>query len=339
MSTTKQKLDLKKVKEEIFNDIDTLLNRLDVEYQLNNNNIFMPCPIHGGDNPSGLSISLDRKTWKCWTHNCHEDFGADIFGFVKGCRQDPTFSDTLRFICNTYNINNKHTSKEVNKPEIVKTELEEIVSIFKPTVITFNEKNYVRDVLTLDNSIYFENRGFLPSTLSVFGVKDCVDKTSPMFNRAIIPVYFNEKEIGYIARATKDYIQPKYLFSSGLKKTDYLYNYDNAIKVSKNTHALFLVEGQGDVWKLYEAGIKNVVGLFGKDLSESQKGLLIRSGVSDIVILTDNDQAGREGRMKIQRELSRMFNLIYPPMLKKDVGDMKVEQIKEYILPHVEGLY
>ena len=55
--------------------------------------------------------------------------------------------------------------------------------------------------------------------------------------------------------------------------------------------------------------------------------------------MTDNDQAGREGRMKIQRELSRMFNLIYPPMLKKDVGDMTVEQIKEYILPHVEGLY
>ena len=160
-----------------------------------------------------------------------------------------------------------------------------------------------------------------------------------MFNRAIIPVYFNEKEVGYIARGTKDYIQPKYLFSSGLKKTDYLYNYDNAIKVSQNTHALFLVEGQGDVWKLYEAGIKNAVGLFGKDLSESQKGLLIQSGVSDIVILTDNDQAGREGRMKIQRELSRMFNLIYPPMLKKDVGDMTVEQIKEYILPHVEGLY
>ena len=96
---------------------------------------------------------------------------------------------------------------------------------------------------------------------------------------------------------------------------------------------------QGDVWKLYEAGIKNAVGLFGKDLSESQKNLLIQSGVSDIVILTDNDQAGREGRMKIQRELSRMFNLIYPPMLKKDVGDMTVEQIKEYILPHVEGLY
>jgi len=339
MSTTKQKLDLKKVREEIFNDIDSLLNRLNVEYQLNNNNIFMPCPIHGGDNPNGLSISLSHKNWRCWTHNCHEEFGSDIFGFISGCRKDSTFSETLRFICNTYSINNKHTSKEVNKPEIVKTELEEIVSIFKPTVIIFNEKNYVRDVLTLDNSIYFENRGFLPSTLSVFGVKDCVDKTSPMFNRAIIPVYFNEKEIGYIARATKDYIQPKYLFSSGLKKTDYLYNYDNAIKVSKNTHALFLVEGQGDVWKLYEAGIKNVVGLFGKDLSESQKGLLIRSGVSDIVILTDNDQAGREGRMKIQRELSRMFNLIYPPMLKKDVGDMKVEQIKEYILPHVEGLY
>ena len=338
MSATKQKLDLTKVKNTIFEDIEVLLKELDTPWEINNNNICMPCPIHGGDNPNGLSISLTYKNWRCWTHGCHEDHGTDIFGFVKGYRQDPTFSDTLRYICQLYNINRDHqTSKKEIKSE--KSELEEIVNIFKKKNVMAAQSDYRRDVKTLESSTYFENRGFLPSTLSVFGVKDCIDKTSTMFNRAIIPVYFNEKEVGYIARGTKDYIQPKYLFSSGLKKTDYVYNYDNAIKVSQNTHALFLVEGQGDVWKLYEAGIKNAVGLFGKDLSESQKGLLIQSGVSDIVILTDNDQAGREGRMKIQRELSRMFNLIYPPMLKKDVGDITVEQIKEYILPHVEGLY
>jgi 5S rRNA maturation endonuclease (ribonuclease M5) len=339
MSTTKQKLDLKKVREEIFNDIDSLLNRLNVEYQLNNNNIFMPCPIHGGDNPNGLSISLSHKNWRCWTHNCHEEFGSDIFGFISGCRKDSTFSETLRFICNTYSINNKHTSKKVEKPEIVKTELEEIVSIFRPTVTTFHDKSYVRDVVTLNNSIYFENRGFLSSTLSVFGVKDCVDKTSKMWGRSIIPVTFRGKEVGYIARSTQDYIQPKYLFSNGFKKTEFLYNYDRAVESSEKNHCLFLVEGQGDVWKLYESGVYNVVGIFGKDLSDSQKSLLIQSGVSDIVILTDNDQAGREGRIKIQRELNRMFNLIYPPMLKKDVGDMTVEQIQNNILPHVQGLY
>ena len=338
MSATKQKLDLNKVKDEIFNDIDILMNKFNLEYQVNNNNLFMPCPIHGGDNPNGLSISLQHKNWRCWTHGCHEEFGSDIFGFIRGYRQDPTFSDTLRFICSTYDINRKHASKNKQKPEVVKSDLYEIVKIFgKSNNNNMNE--YVRDVETLNNSFYFEKRGFLPDTLEHFGVKDCIDKSSKMWNRAIIPVNYLGKEIGYIARAAKGFIEPKYLFSSGFKKTDYLYNYDNAMKVAQKTHALFLVEGQGDVWRLYESGVENAVGLFGKDISEKQKTLLIQSGVTDLVVLTDNDQAGREGRMKLQRELSRMFNLIYPPMLKKDIGDTSVKKIQKHILPEVEGLY
>jgi len=338
MNGTKQKLDLNKVKEEIFEDIDTLINELGLKYQINNNNLFMPCPIHGGDNPNGLSISLTHKNWRCWTHNCHEEFGSDIFGFIRGCRQDPTFSDTLRFVCSIYNINKNHNSGVEYKPKVQKTELEEMVNIFKrDTKINSNE--YVSDVETLNNSFYFEKRGFLPETLDHFEVKDCIDKNSKMWNRAIIPVSFRGLQVGYIARATKNFIQPKYLFSSGFKKTDYLYNYDNAFNEIEDKNTLFLVEGQGDVWRLYEAGVKNAVGLFGKDISESQKTLLIQSGATNLVVLTDNDQAGREGRMKIQRELSRTFNLIYPPMLKKDIGDTSIKKIQKHILPEVEGLY
>jgi DNA primase len=337
MNTTKQNLDLNKVRDTVIENIDVLLDELNIDYEIKNNSVFMPCPIHGGDNPNGLSISLDHKKWKCWTHSCQDDFGNDIFGFVRGYRQDPTFSETLGFICRLYDINKSYSKKVEVKVE--KTELEEIVRIFKQKPKQMTENNYVRDVETLNNSFYFEKRGFLPDTLSHFGVKDCIDKTSSMWNRAIIPVTFENKEVGYIARAVKNFIQPKYLFSNGFKKTDYLYNYDNAIDVARDKHTLFLVEGQGDVWRMYEAGVVNCVGLFGKDLSDTQKSLLIRSGVTDLVVLTDNDQAGREGRMKIQRELNRMFNLIYPPMLKKDIGDTSIKKIQKHILPHVEGLF
>lgn len=341
MNGTKQRLDLKKVKDVIFEDIDKLLRSLEVtSWDTRHQNIFMPCPIHGGDNPNGLSMSLEHKNWRCWTHSCHETFGSDIFGFTRGCLgDDHTFGDVLKFICSIYEVVNCHQecSDFSHKPNTEKTELQEIVEIWKEK--TKIPTDYIRNVNTINNSLYFENRGFLSSTLSVFGVQDCVDKYSPMFNRAITPVIFKGLEIGYIARSTKDYVQPKYLFSSGFKKTDYLYNYDRALRNSKDKHTLFLVEGQGDVWRLYEAGVKNAVGLFGKDISEQQVKLLVGAGVANIVVLTDNDQAGREGRMKIQRELSRMFNLVYPPMIKKDIGDMSIEQIQKHILPHVKGLY
>jgi len=338
MSTTKQKLDLNEVRKIIFKDLALLLEDLNLDWDLSNNNVFMPCPIHGGDNPTGVSISLLNKNWRCWTHNCHEDLGTDIFGFVGGCRQDPTFSDTLRYICNIYNINGKGNTLLSKEKEIEKTELEDVVKIFRKSIHKDSVK-YVNDVQTINNSFYFEKRGFLPDTLAHFGVKDCIDKFSAMCNRSIIPVNFQGKEVGYIARATKNFIQPKYLFSHGFKKTDYLYNYDEAIKYGPEKHTLFLVEGQGDVWRLYEAGVKNAVGLFGKDISDQQVRLLVQAGVTYIVVLTDNDQAGREGRMKIQRELNRMFNLIYPPMPKKDIGDMSVKKIQKHILSEVEGLY
>lgn len=337
MSTTKQRLDLNKVKDLIVDNIEVLLEDLDIDYECMSDNIFMKCPIHGGDNDKGISISLAQKNWRCWTRGCHEDFGTDIFGFIRGCRQDATFSDTLRYVCKLYNIGNEYKTNKV-KTESKKSEFDEIVNIFSKKKKTMKSE-YVRDVETLNNSFYFEKRGFLPETLEHFGVQDCIDKNSKMWNRAIIPVSFEGKEIAYIARAAKNFVQPKYLFSKGFKKTEYLYNYDNAIEIAREKHALFIVEGQGDVWRMYEAGVKNCVGLFGKDVSETQKSLLLTSGVTDLVILTDNDQAGREGRIKIQRELNRMFNLIYPPMPKKDVGDTSVKKIQKHILSQVEGLY
>jgi len=337
MNGTKQKLDLNKVKDLIVDNIEVLLEDLDIDYECLSNNIFMKCPIHGGDNDKGVSISLSQKNWRCWTRGCHEDFGTDILGFIRGVREDPTFSDTLRYVCKLYNIGNEYKSTST-KPENKKSEFDEIVSIFNKKELSVQPER-VKTIETLNNSFYFEKRGFLPDTLDYFGVKDCIDKTSSMWNRAIIPVTSDGHKIGYIARATKNFIQPKYLFSDGFKKTHYLYNYDKAIGIAQEKSALFLVEGQGDVWRMYEAGVKNCVGLFGKDISETQKTKLIQSGVTNLVVLTDNDQAGREGKMKIQRELNRMFNLIYPPMQKKDIGDTSVKKITKHILPEVEGLY
>ena len=102
---------------------------------------------------------------------------------------------------------------------------------------------------------------------------------------------------------------------------------------------IFLVEGQGDVWKLYEAGVHNAVGLFGKDISRSQKSLLLKSGVTKLVVLTDNDQAGREAKIKIKRDMSRSFKLVFPQMKTKDLGSMFADKIKEDILSNLQGYF
>jgi 5S rRNA maturation endonuclease (ribonuclease M5) len=58
-----------------------------------------------------------------------------------------------------------------------------------------------------------------------------------------------------------------------------------------------------------------------------------------LVVLTDNDQAGRESKIKINRSMSRLFNLAFPQMHTKDLGDMKVEKIESEILINLRGCY
>lgn len=338
MNETKQELDLNELKKIIFKDLGKVLEDLDLDWDLRSNNVFMRCPIHGGDNPNGLSMSLIYKNWRCWTHSCQEEYGSDILSFVGACRQDPTFSDTLRYICKLYNIKKTKQNKKLEEEDPYE-DVSRLVNIFKKDNTSHCDKTDYLKPKTNNRSLYFESRGFSRQTLERFGVKDCLDAKSTMSNRAIIPVYKDGREIGYIARATKDFIHPKYLFSDGFKKSEHLYNYDKAIAKAKEKSTMFLVEGQGDVWRMHEAGVTNCVGLFGKDISETQKNTLIKSGLTNIIVLTDYDQAGREGRIKIQRSLHRIFKLIFPWMSKTDIGEMTIDQIEETILTQVRGLY
>ena len=338
-SVPKKTLDLKKVKNIIFEDIEKLLDSFDLEYEQVADNIFMKCPIHeGSDNPQGLSISLGRQAWRCWTRGCHEHYNTDIFGLVKGILQTDSFSDALKYVCNLYNVSGAKTdAKKKVKPK--EDLFGSLVKTVRKKQDLVNIQPQIERVETSDGSPYFESRGFSRKTLSHFNVRDCNNNKSPMRHRSIIPIYSGGSEIGYIARSTKDWLQPKYLFSSGIKKTDYLYNYDGAIEAVKESKCIFLVEGQGDVWKLWECGVKNAVGLFGKDISNKQRSLLLKSGATTLVILTDNDQAGRESKIYIKRDAGRLFKLVFPHMHTKDLGNMLTETIKENILKDLQGYY
>lgn len=336
-NTPNTKLDLNVVKDLVFQDIDKLLDSFGLEYSQLADNIFMRCPVHeGSDNPQGCSISTDFRVWKCWTHGCHENYGTDIFGFVKGMLETDSFSDALRYISKIYNLDDAKGFTPKVKP--VESDLSSILKHFVRSRNSFEQPSFL-PAKTISSSPYFESRGFSASTLKVFGVEDCEDKGSPMRYRSIIPIHFMGKQVGYIARSTKPWLEPKYLCSDGLRKTEYFYNYDRAIEHALIKRTLFIVEGQGDVWKMYEAGVTNCVGLFGKTVSETQRRTLLTSGITNLVVLTDNDSAGREAKIKIKRELGRMFTLIFPKMHSKDLGNMMTEKLQQDILLPLKGLY
>ena len=90
---------------------------------------------------------------------------------------------------------------------------------------------------------------------------------------------------------------------------------------------------------MHEAGAENTVSIMGKDISYYQIQLLKEYNVKRLVVLTDNDQAGRESKRAIQRKLFDSFELIFPSMKSKDIGTLPIDKVKKTILNQIEGMY
>ena len=99
------------------------------------------------------------------------------------------------------------------------------------------------------------------------------------------------------------------------------------------------ITNEHDNWRLYEAGIKNSVGIFGADLSDDQLIALESLSIFNVIILTDADEAGNKAANNIIEKCGRRFNYYRPNIPTKDVGDMTVEQIEHILKPQIKGLF
>lgn len=338
-------MNLKQVKQNLNNNIELVFKTLNIEYEVFGDNIYSICPAHeSSDNPRAFSFSKEKGIWKCWTRDCQHHFGNDIFGVIRGSLslnsgEEIDFKKALKWSCDLLDIKNKTIKQKINVTQ--DNDFEKIVGLFCNNPKCHEPKPISIECNIEYPSMYFLSRGFKEETLKFFGVGDCHDKSSKLKDRSIIPIHSDDGEcvVGLIGRSLKEYRNPKFLiYPAGFDKRYFLYNYHNAIKKAKDTSCLYIVEGQGDVWKLHENGVQNVVGVFGKTISKQQEDKLMSLPITHLVILTDNDQSGRESKIQIKRQLGRSFKLTFPRMNAKDVGDMSNEMVREMLLT-LKGTY
>jgi len=331
--------------EKLFDRLSELLIRLDVEYVEYPNRYAFPCPIHGGDNPEGCCIFTDGMTqkgnWSCWTQHCEEDFANNLFGFVRGVLSEKdnrkiSLNETATY-CSSFldldidNIQETRTSKNENV---------KIVDVFNKTIerpARDISRKQIRSKIIIPAEYYIK-RGFHPETLDMFDVGLCFEKNRPMSGRVVVPVYDEGYNyIGCVGRSTNELMQPKWLHEKGFKKS-VLYGLNMAAEHIKNSQTAILVEGQGDVWRMYEANYKNCVGIFGSSINDDQLLLLEKSGALNLVILTDSDEAGQKAYNQILKKCGRRFNYFRPHISQKDVGDMTTEEIQKELDPQLKGI-
>lgn len=369
---------LKILCDDLCDNIESLFDYFNLEYKDSGKMITMSCPIHGGDNPGALNLYVEgdtyRGNWKCRTHNCEKVFKESIIGFVRGILSHNkhnwssdkdkvcSFKETIDFITKFLkkDLASIKVSNVTRNKSVFTNAIKQINNT--PNMETKNllNRQTIRRLLDIP-ATYFIDRGYSKEILDKYDVGFCASPNKEMYNRVVVPIYDPDYTymIGCSGRSIfekcqecqsfhasqdrcpdKDYAwrYSKWKHSANFKSQNCLYNFWFAKKSILETNTAIIVESPGNVWRLEEAGIHNSVAIFGCSLSDRQKIILDCSGAMNLVVLSDNDEAGRKAADQIKEKCKNTYNVYVPAISKGDVGEMTIEEINQEIKPLLEKI-
>ncbi len=178
---------------------------------------------------------------------------------------------------------------------------------------------------------YLAERGLTLETIVDFGVGFC--GKGMMADRIAIPIHNPEGEVvAYAGRFPGEPPEdtPKYKLPQGFRKSLELFNIDRAIKEPADK-PLVIVEGFFDCMKLHQHGCRKVVALMGSTMSAAQEELIRKhtDRNSQVIVMLDEDEAGRAGREDIAVRLAR-FVFVKVHTFEKDgrqPADLSAEEV------------
>lgn len=363
-------LKLKLICDQVCDNIEPLLDSFGIDYRIQSKMIVMPCPIHGGDNASALNLYPEgdsyRGNWKCRTHNCEKTFKGSVLGFIRGILSRHHYGwnkggDKMCSFNDAVDYALKFIKQDVSDLKISKTEREK--KQFTNVVNYLNkpeeksESRITRSQIVKSLTIpaqYYLDRKYSPEILIKYDIGLCSKSGKEMSDRIVVPIYDNSYTymVGCTGRSIhekcpncKGFHNPtnecpssddiwkfsKWKHNIDFKSQNHLYNFWFAKEHILKTSTVIIVESPGNVWRLEENGIHNSVGIFGSSLSDRQKIILDSSGAMNIVILTDNDEAGIKAAEQIKNKCQNTYRVFIPQISKNDVGEMNSEEINDQI--------
>lgn len=282
-------------------DVRKILNHYEFNNITGGSLIRACCKIHEGNNPTSFVINEESGLWYCHT-NCG---GGDVFTLSQKIDKVP-FAKSVEIIAGILGINISGMEIIEYKPQYIKDTKEwlKFMKRKKPTIMEYNISAKTTNVTKF--------RNFHPDTLSKFQlqyVKEFFIKSKEkeyfLYNRLLIPITFNNTQIGVLLRRLKSSDVPKWSNQpEGIETGNILYNYDEA----KNYNTIIVVEGIFDVWRYYEAGFPNTVATFGAKMSNEQEKLLLKTG-ADLILSYDGDETGIKATNKAIEKLRYKANL------------------------------
>ena len=272
-----------------------------------------PCPIHKGSNPTQFRVSVSKNIWNCFSECKH---GGNALDFIVRMEKASIHAAALKAI-EWFHLDPAAMSAESEQGadppgEVPKTSTPAeprptSKSVPAPEPSAPNAPLKFRLDKLERSHPYLTERGMTLATLIDFGAGYCAK--GMMANRVAIPIHNPEgKVVAYAGRWPGEPPEgtPKYKLPQGFRKSLELFNIDRAIKEPAEK-ALVIVEGFFHAMKLHQNGCRKVVALMGSSMSAAQEAL-IRAHTnrdSHVIVMLDEDDAGRAGREDIAVRLAR----------------------------------
>jgi len=323
--------DVKIIKELADLHIEEIFDTLGIEYREKYHSFVGSCAIHGGKRLDAFSWHVDRGIWKCFSHNCDNTYGSDIYGLVCGMKKC-SFIEAVRWVKRF--VNTDLSPEEVKKLKDSRSNKDFIVQARKKRQ---SIKTYPASCLDrLASHTYLQDRGFDEGTIEKYHIGYCAAPGMFMFNRIVIPcINANGEIIGFTGRTVDDDWKvrgiPKWKHSLGSWVQHNVFNANIAAEYISDKGIAIVCEGPLDVMRLEEAGIHNAVAILGKELKNGQATTLMNMGCTTLHLALDNDVAGQIGIQKIIKTCSLLFDIkiIALPSSKNDVDELSKNEIKE----------
>lgn len=273
-----------------------------------------PCPLHNGTNPTQFRVSISKNVWNCFSQ-CKG--GGNVLDFVARKEEITVHAAALK-LCEWFNIpfnssSDEQTPRAASRRQRSPCNEPSRNSEGSPRTEPASEENTPNKPLGFrleklaHSHPYLTERGLTQETIVDFGLGYC--SKGMMTGRIAIPIHNSEgKVVAYAGRWPGDPRDdtPKYKLPPGFRKSLELFNFDRAVQEPAEI-PLVMVEGFFDAIKLHQHGCRKVVALMGSTMSAAQEETIRKhmGPQSRIIVMLDEDDAGRAGRENILIHLAR----------------------------------
>ncbi len=274
---------------------------LDIENEVDSDFIIF-CPYHNNNRTPAGEISKEYGTFFCFS--CHEVRPLEEFVMHVTNR---SYFEAIRFI-KSKEDSNSSIEQIVNKALYV-----------APDFVQFDEvllKRLNNQALESPRAMrYYEGRLINRQSVVKFNLG-----YSEKQDMVTIPVQSPDGlDIGFVGRSIEG---KEFKNTPGLPKAKILFNLHRV----KNQNTIYVVESSFDAIRLDQVGLPAVATL-GSNVSRTQTDLLDRY-FNNIVLIADNDEAGKSMQGKLQERLPGKLSVVKLETKYKDIGDMDDESLK-----------